>query len=49
MTKLTRRTLLAGAGAAAVVNPLASMTQAATPPAGKQAPGFYRTGSGTTS
>jgi glyoxylase-like metal-dependent hydrolase (beta-lactamase superfamily II) len=42
MTQLTRRTLLAGAGAAAVVNPLASKTQAATPPAGKQAPGFYR-------
>jgi glyoxylase-like metal-dependent hydrolase (beta-lactamase superfamily II) len=42
MTRLTRRTLLAGAGAAAALGPLARQTQAAAPPAGKQAPGFYR-------
>src|SRR6266699_1628196 len=41
MTELTRRTLLAGAGAAAVLSPLAKI-HAAAPPAGKQAPGFYR-------
>jgi glyoxylase-like metal-dependent hydrolase (beta-lactamase superfamily II) len=43
MTKLTRRTLLAGAAAATAL-PLAAATpaRAAAPPAGKQAPGWYR-------
>jgi glyoxylase-like metal-dependent hydrolase (beta-lactamase superfamily II) len=43
MTELTRRTVLAGAAAATVL-PIAatSPTRAAAPPAGKQAPGFYR-------
>ena len=43
MTALTRRTLLAGAaafGAAALLDRAPAL--AATPPAGKQAPGFYR-------
>jgi glyoxylase-like metal-dependent hydrolase (beta-lactamase superfamily II) len=42
MTQLTRRTLLAGAGAAAALGALARRTEAAAPAAGKQAPGFYR-------
>src|SRR5262249_13106048 len=42
MTELTRRTLLAGAGAAAISAPFVDTTRAAAPPAGKQAPGFYR-------
>ena len=42
MTELTRRTLLVGAGAAAISTPLATASQAAAPPAAKQAPGFYR-------
>jgi glyoxylase-like metal-dependent hydrolase (beta-lactamase superfamily II) len=43
MTELTRRTLLAGAAAATAL-PLAAATpaRAAAPPAGKQAPGWYR-------
>jgi hypothetical protein len=42
MTALTRRTLLAGT-AAAIAAPLApTLTHAAAPQAGKQAPGFYR-------
>jgi glyoxylase-like metal-dependent hydrolase (beta-lactamase superfamily II) len=43
MTELTRRTVLAGAAAATAL-PLAaaSPARAAAPPAGKQAPGFYR-------
>src|SRR5688572_9059894 len=43
MTELTRRTVLAGAAAATAL-PLAaaSPAHAAAPPAGKQAPGFYR-------
>ncbi len=43
MTQLTRRHLLAGAGAATVA-PLAApmLAEAAAPPIGKQAPGFYR-------
>src|SRR5215831_5954868 len=48
MTKLTRRSLLAGTAAVAVA-PLAgtSAARAAAPPAGKQAPGFYRYTVGT--
>ncbi len=43
MTQLTRRHLLAGAGAAVVAPFAAPMpAQAAAPLAGKQAPGFYR-------
>jgi len=42
MTELTRRTLVAGAGAAAISAPLATAILAAAPPASKQAPGFYR-------
>ena len=46
MTKLTRRTVLAGAvaaGAATALTPFAtSTTRAAVPPSGAQAPGFYR-------
>jgi glyoxylase-like metal-dependent hydrolase (beta-lactamase superfamily II) len=42
MTELTRRSLLAGAGVAAISAPLIDATRAATPPASKQAPGFYR-------
>jgi glyoxylase-like metal-dependent hydrolase (beta-lactamase superfamily II) len=42
MIELTRRTLLAGAGAAAISAPLAGAARAAAPAAGKQAPGFYR-------
>ncbi len=43
MTDLTRRTMLAGAAAAAAI-PFAatSPARAAAPPAGKQAPGYYR-------
>lgn len=41
MSELTRRTMLAGA-AAATVAPLANSANAAAPPVGKQAPGFYR-------
>jgi glyoxylase-like metal-dependent hydrolase (beta-lactamase superfamily II) len=43
MTELTRRTILAGAAAAATA-PLAatSSVRAAAPPAGKQAPSYYR-------
>src|SRR5262245_65409179 len=43
MTDLTRRTLLAGAAAAAAA-PFAatSPARAAAPPAGKQAPSYYR-------
>ena len=41
MTDLTRRTILAGT-AAVVSSGGATSTQAAAPPAGKQAPGFYR-------
>src|SRR4051812_24326452 len=45
MTDLNRRHLLAGAaaaGAAAALTPLATTARAAVPPAGAQAPGFYR-------
>src|SRR5512133_3323044 len=46
MTEITRRTIVTGAAAAtaAAVLPLGAMrpTRAAAPPAGKQAPGFYR-------
>jgi glyoxylase-like metal-dependent hydrolase (beta-lactamase superfamily II) len=45
MTQLTRRTLLSGAaGAALALGPIAAYApaHAAAPPAGKQAPGFYR-------
>ena len=47
MTKLTRRSILTGAvavSAASALAPIAipSQTHAAAPPAGKQAPGFYR-------
>src|SRR5215831_7567178 len=46
MTKFTRRTMLAGtaAAAAAAANPrlIVAPARAATPTAGKQAPGFYR-------
>jgi hypothetical protein len=44
MTKLTRRTILTGAAAvsAAALAPAISSSQAAAPPAGKQAPGWYR-------
>jgi len=45
MTDLTRRSILASvaAGSAAVLSPvMPSATQAAAPPAGKQAPGIYR-------
>jgi glyoxylase-like metal-dependent hydrolase (beta-lactamase superfamily II) len=42
MNELSRRTFLAGAGAAAALSPLAGKVQAAAPPATKQAPGFYR-------
>ncbi len=41
MTELTRRTILAGT-AAVVGSAGSTSTQAAAPPAGKQAPGFYR-------
>ena len=43
MTDLTRRTMLAGAAAAAAI-PFAatSPARAAAPPTGKQAPGYYR-------
>src|SRR5262245_13150581 len=45
MTELTRRNILsaAAATAATALSPLATVpTQAAAPPAGKQAPNFYR-------
>jgi glyoxylase-like metal-dependent hydrolase (beta-lactamase superfamily II) len=44
MTELTRRTIMTGAVAAAAAGPLAASLPAvaAAPPAGKQAPGFYR-------
>src|SRR5205807_10587497 len=46
MTELTRRHLLAGAAAAGAATALASFgtpaARAAVPPAGAQAPGFYR-------
>ncbi len=41
MTDITRRSLFAGAAAAALM-PLGSPAHAAAPAAGKQAPGFYR-------
>jgi glyoxylase-like metal-dependent hydrolase (beta-lactamase superfamily II) len=49
MTELTRRTMLAGAAATAAFAPLATTTptRAAAPPAGRQAPGFYRYKVGT--
>jgi glyoxylase-like metal-dependent hydrolase (beta-lactamase superfamily II) len=50
MTKLTRRTILTGAAAisAAAVAPVAmAPSQAAAPPIGKQAPGWYRYKVGT--
>src|SRR5215470_7017927 len=44
MTRLTRRAVLAGATAATALGPLAARrsVHAAAPPAGKQAPAFYR-------
>jgi glyoxylase-like metal-dependent hydrolase (beta-lactamase superfamily II) len=45
MNNVTRRDLLAGAaaiGAATALTPFASSSHAAVPPAGAQAPGFYR-------
>jgi glyoxylase-like metal-dependent hydrolase (beta-lactamase superfamily II) len=44
MTELNRRTVLAGAAAATAMGPLAAVNPAgaAAPPAGKQAPGYYR-------
>ena len=44
MTQLTRRAVLSGATAATALGPLAAapLAQAAAPPAGKQAPGWYR-------
>lgn len=44
MVGLTRRTLLSGAtlGAAAALSGMPRIAEAAAPPAGKQAPGFYR-------
>jgi glyoxylase-like metal-dependent hydrolase (beta-lactamase superfamily II) len=45
MTELSRRHLLAGiaaAGAASAVTPFGATARAAVPPAGAQAPGFYR-------
>src|SRR5215510_7089569 len=42
MTDLTRRTLLAGAAAAAAPLAATSPARAAAPPAGKQAPSYYR-------
>jgi glyoxylase-like metal-dependent hydrolase (beta-lactamase superfamily II) len=51
MTELTRRGMLSGTAAATVATTLApfaeTTTQAAAPPAGKQAPGFYRYKVGT--
>ena len=44
MTELTRRNVLAStlAAGAAAAAPFAAPVRAAAPPAGKQAPGFYR-------
>jgi hypothetical protein len=44
MTKFTRRIVLAGGAAAAVLAPVATSitSHAAAPAVGKQAPGFYR-------
>jgi len=44
MTKFTRRTMLGGVAAVAVLGPIAatSSSKAAAPPGGKQAPGWYR-------
>jgi glyoxylase-like metal-dependent hydrolase (beta-lactamase superfamily II) len=42
MTEFTRRNVLTGAVAAAAVAPLSAGAHAAAPPAGKQAPSFYR-------
>jgi len=42
MTELTRRTILAGTAAVVAGSSGSIPTQAAAPPAGKQAPGFYR-------
>jgi glyoxylase-like metal-dependent hydrolase (beta-lactamase superfamily II) len=42
MTNLTRRAALLGTASAALAPALATQARAATPPAGKQAPGFYR-------
>src|SRR5215212_436300 len=50
MIDVTRRSVLSGiaAGSAAALSPIApSPTEAAAPPAGKQAPGFYRYKVGT--
>ena len=48
MTELTRRTLLTGAAAATALPMTAALpARAAAPPAGKQAPGFYRYKVGT--
>jgi hypothetical protein len=42
MTEVTRRTILTGAAAAALAAPAATQVHAAAPPAGKQAPSYYR-------
>src|SRR5262249_19839976 len=42
MAELTRRSMLGGAAAAVVQVTVPSQAPAATPPAGKQAPGVYR-------
>jgi glyoxylase-like metal-dependent hydrolase (beta-lactamase superfamily II) len=47
MTKLTRRSLLAGTAAALATVPAGSPAQATAPAADKQAPGFYRYKVGT--
>ena len=48
MTAMTRRTMIVGTAGAAALGPAApASTQAAAPPAGKQAPGFYRYKVGT--
>ena len=48
MTQLTRRSLLAGTAVTALTTiPAAGPARAAAPPAGKQAPGFYRYTVGT--
>jgi hypothetical protein len=42
MTELTRRAVLAGAAAVSAAFTVPSISLAAAPPAGRQAPGWYR-------
>ena len=42
MINLSRRAALLGGAAAAALPPAVTQARAAAPPAGKQAPGFYR-------